>query len=53
MVPEIPKFYNVKTGLCQERPKSWGAERHSEDTSTIVFFFSEEDLLLTNNCVCL
>jgi len=48
MVTEIPKYCNVKTGLCQERRKSQGAKYNPEDISKIVFL--EDDLRLANNC---
>jgi hypothetical protein len=50
-VTEIPKYCNVKTGLCQDRPKSLVAKCNPEDISKIVFL--KDDLRLANNCSCL
>ena len=50
-ITEIPKYCNVKTGLCQKRRKTLGAKCNPEDISKIVFL--EDDLRLANNCSCL
>ena len=47
-VTEIPKYCNVKTGLCQERRKRVGTKYSPEDISKIVFL--EYVLRLANNC---
>lgn len=47
MIIEIPKYDNVRTGMCQLRRNGLGTGQNPEDISKIVF--SEEVLRLSNN----